>query len=150
MPAGQPTSPTAIEYTVNQQASIAQVQPQAWVAREGFNSHYVRVNTATAATSHGKVLVLTYSNFLLQETGTANSFGTGGDIVKTSAVSLTIPGFGSSTPITGTMTTVDGIQHSGPHVVLTFRAPDGLYCDLLSTTLSSSQIEQIAESMSEI
>jgi len=61
-----------------------------------------------------------------------------------------MPGSGSSTPITGTMTTVDGIQNSGAHSVLTFRAPDGLYFDILSNTLSPSQIEQIAESMSEI
>lgn len=96
--------------------------------------------------------MLTYSNFIIQEAGKSHSFGNGGDRVITDTVQLTIPGSGSQTPVTGTWTTVYGIQGSGTHSSLTFQM-DGVYYIIGqnqgSQTLSQNQVDQIAESLSE-
>ena len=153
-----PSTPTpmnlsSITYAINQQATIFQLGhkvgfPAAYVPRQGFNSKFVRATTFTAATSHKSVLMLTYNNFTVQESGKANSFGTGGDHVPTGSVQLTIPGSGSRAPIMGTWTTDYGIQGSGTHSFLTFRM-NGVYYDIMSNTLSEAQINKIAESFSE-
>ncbi|PSR25465.1 MAG: hypothetical protein C7B47_12045 [Sulfobacillus thermosulfidooxidans] len=144
---------SSITYTTNQQATIFQLGhkagfPAAYVPRQGFNSKFMRATTFTATTSHKGVLMLTYNNFTVQESGSANSFGTGGDHVTTGTIALTIPGSGSRTPIMGTWTTVYGIQGSGTHSSLTFQM-NGVYYIIGSQTLSENQVDQIAESFSE-
>ncbi|MCL4493580.1 MAG: hypothetical protein M1294_02040 [Firmicutes bacterium] len=144
-----------ITYTANQQATIFELGhqagfPAAYVPREGFHSTYVKATVFTAATSHKTVLMLTYNNFTVQESGTMDSFGSGGNHATTGSAQLTIPGSGSRVPIMGTWTTDYGIQGSGTHSFLTFRM-NGVYYDImsLSNTLSEAQINTIADSFSE-
>ncbi len=146
---------SSITYTANQQANIFEIGrqagfPAAYIPREGFHSEYVKATVFTAATSHGTVLMLSYNNFVIQESAKADSFGTGGDHATTGSLPLTIPGSGSQTPRTGTWITDYGIQGSGMHSFLTFQM-NGVYCDIMSpaNTLSETQITKIAESLSE-
>ncbi|PSR29426.1 MAG: hypothetical protein C7B46_18650, partial [Sulfobacillus benefaciens] len=103
-PSSSSISLSPITYTTKQQATIYDLGhsvgfPAAYVPRQGFQSKFVQATTFIAATSHKGVLMLTYNNFTVQESGSANSFGTGGDHVTTGTVALTIPGSGSRTPI---------------------------------------------------
>ena len=152
-PSSSSISLSPITYTTKQQATIYDLGhsvgfPAAYVPRQGFQSKFVQATTFIAATSHKGVLMLTYNNFTVQESGSANSFGTGGDHVTTGTVALTIPGSGSRTPIQGTWTTVYGNMGSGTHSFLTFQM-NGVYYIIGSQTLSETQVDQIAESFSE-
>ncbi|PSR32213.1 MAG: hypothetical protein C7B44_15515 [Sulfobacillus thermosulfidooxidans] len=91
--------------------------------------------------------MLIYNNFTVQESGNANSLGTGGDHAITGTVALTIPGSGSQTPITGTWTTVYGIMGSGTHSSLTFQM-NGVHYIIGSHTLCENQVDQITGSVS--
>jgi len=94
-----------------------------------------------------KVLTLTYSNFEVQEAKSRHAFGSGGDQVQSGTVSLVIPAASLSRPVTGTWTTVYGIQGSGTHSFLTFDV-DGVYFVIGSNAgLSVSQMDRIAESL---
>ncbi len=127
--------------------------PYMSVPRKGFDSQFVGVKLYTTTPVYPKILpkkilTLTYNNFIVYESRSAKAFGTGGDHARTRVVHLTIPGSGSRTPILGTWTTDYGIQGSGMHSFLTFRM-HGVYCEIMSNTLSETQVNTIAESFSE-
>jgi hypothetical protein len=153
LPIGAPATNTLspITYTNSQLSTIGnwvQKMDEAGllIAYKGFNSRFLNAKIYKSAVSHGNILTLTYNNFTIQEARTS-PFGTGGDRAVAGTVLLTIPGTGSQT-VLGTWTKVYGIQGSGNHFFLTFKA-SGVYYLISSSKLSQSQINQIVEAFAE-